>query len=119
MFTSRTFSERKGVLLDGVRVLTGTLRDQIIYPDMIEDMHAKGLNDANLLELISEVRGPGVRATLVALPLCAAVALVFLDCWLLLLLLVFLFIVFAACWHAADGGAWSLRCVAGEAAVPC
>ncbi len=49
------------MLLDGVRVQTGTLRDQIIYPDMIEDMHAKGLNDANLLELISEVRGPGVR----------------------------------------------------------
>ena len=33
----------------------GTLREQIIYPDTVTDMHKKGLNDEDLKEILKTV----------------------------------------------------------------
>lgn len=33
----------------------GSLRDQIIYPDTLEDMHEKGINDDNIRQILSKV----------------------------------------------------------------
>lgn len=33
----------------------GTLRDQVIYPDTVEDMRARGMTDSDLQQLLSEV----------------------------------------------------------------
>ena len=37
-------------------LVLGTLRDQIIYPDSLEDMKAKGVSDDDLFVLMQEVK---------------------------------------------------------------
>ena len=37
-------------------LVLGSLRDQIIYPDSMKDMAAKGVSDDDLLLLLGEVR---------------------------------------------------------------